>query len=362
MILLDNRLADLTRGYDRITQADLRAQTEWRPQLLQTYAARRDQHASAIQQYWEKMRTLKPQLSVIVYIPLAMLLGGLVLIIVGMWMDANFRTGFAISLAGLALLSAGALGLGIPALLWLWQTKLNQPAAPAHPLHRDLLPRLMPQWRAKLREATPLARDSTRAFIEHLDALTVDSMYVLARVQLARGEFVDAVVLGARGIWVFACVDWDGRVLWRAGEWRHERFDRARRAWVHVPESSPDQVWQRMADQVAQALRARAADTLEQFPTLLPPRGGIVFTHPKTRCEIPADAPTRWGRIESWDQEIASAPIIAGLDARAIFVLLDALLDRHHEFDPTPTISMSAYATKLARQAEARLENWVAHE
>jgi hypothetical protein len=360
MILLDNRLTDLVRGYDRISQADLRRQTEWRQHLLKQYAAQRDRHASAVEQYLERIRALKPQLSIIAYVPVAMLVGGSLLMIVGMVMDVNLGAGFPLSLIGLSLLFAGALGLILPALLWLWRVKLAQPAAPAHPLQRDLLPRLMPQWRDKLREPPPRAQTArARALIERLSAQPLDSMYLLVALQLARGEQVDAVVIGARGIWVFALVDWEGRIMWRAGEWSHERFDRAQRAWVRLPESSPEQQWQRMATSVSQTL-APAAGTLGQFPTLLPPRGGIVFTHPQARYEIATDCPTRWGDVDKWSREIAAAPMIQGLDDRTLFGLLDVLLERHHEMvKDAPTISMSAYATKMIRQTEARLYEWV---
>jgi hypothetical protein len=80
MILLDNRVADLVRGYDRISQADLRLQTEWRQHLLENYASGRDKHA--ISEYVEKIGVLKPQLSIIAFIPIAMLIGGLVVTVV----------------------------------------------------------------------------------------------------------------------------------------------------------------------------------------------------------------------------------------------------------------------------------------
>jgi hypothetical protein len=88
----------------------------------------------------------------------------------------------------------------------------------------------------------------------------------------------------------------------------------------------------------------------------------VVFTHSKTIYEIPPTCSARWGVIDSWDQEIISAPIIRGLDDRNVFSLLDALLERHHEINSVvATISMSAYATKIARQAEKRLSGWMKH-
>ncbi|MCI0475136.1 MAG: hypothetical protein L0Y55_02715, partial [Anaerolineales bacterium] len=156
-------------------------------------------------------------------------------------------------------------------------------------------------------------------FVEHLQTLPIDSMYILYRLRQTREEEIDVTVIGARGIWVFVLE----RDATRA-EQRHQQ-------------------WQRMVKAVSQTLAARAPDLVKRFPALEPIKGGIVSTDPK-----------------AWDQEMAPAPIIPGLDDRAIFVLLDALLERHHENDhAAETISMSAHATKMIRQAEARLREWM---
>ena len=47
MILLDNRLTDLIRGYDRVREADLRLRSTWRHRLLVTYARQREAYDSA---------------------------------------------------------------------------------------------------------------------------------------------------------------------------------------------------------------------------------------------------------------------------------------------------------------------------
>jgi hypothetical protein len=299
-------------------------QTGWRQHLLQKYASRRDKHASAFGAYIEKIGVLNPQLTILAFIPLAMLIGGLVITIVGALLNVYAGTELTWSIGGVSLIIAGALGIGLPTLLWLWQVRLAKPAAPTHPLREDLLARLMPQWRAKLHGALPIAtldhRDArARDFIAHLQSLSADSMYILYRLRHTRDEEIDVTVLGARGIWVFAI----GRDATRADQF--------------------DQQWQRMAEAVAQALAARAPDLLKRFPALEPIKGGSVLTDP-----------------QAWDQEITTAPIIPGLDDRAIFALIDALLEQHHASGgDTATISMSAHATKMIRQAEARLREWV---
>lgn len=364
MLFLDNRLTDLVRGYDRVTQADMRLQTEWRENLLRKYAQGRDQHTSALRQYLEKVGALKPQLSVMAYIPLAMLLGGAVLVMLGVGLDVRLGTGFVLSLAGLALIVAGALGIGLPIALWLWQVKLTKPVPPEHPLHRDLLPRLMPQWRAKLHGTPPAPisqhRDaSARAFVEHLIDVPLDSMYVLYQLELERGVSVDVIVVGIKGLWVFVVKDWSGKVSWRAGEWRYERFDSRRKVWTRVDVSPPDAEWQRMANCVSQTLAQRAPDVLTRFPMLARASGGIVFTATNTTYDIPPTCPVHWGTMQTWSQAMVSAPVVS-VDERSIFCLLDALLEQHHHITrPADTISMSAYATKLVRQAEARVTEWM---
>ncbi len=324
MILLDNRVSDLVRGYDRVSQADLRLQTEWRQHLLQKYASRRDKHTSAIGVYVERARVLKPQLSIIAFVPLAMLIGGLVVTVVGVLLNVYAGTELTWSIGGVSLIIAGALGIGLPTLLWLWQVKLAKPAAPTHPLREDLLARLTPQWREKLHGALPVTtldhRDAgARDFIEHLQSLSADSTYILYRLRQTRDEEIDVTVLGARGIWVF--------VLGRDA----------------MSEEQLRQQWHRMVKAVFQTFLTRAPDLTKRFPALEPIKGGGVLTDPK-----------------AWDQEITSAPIIPGLDDRAIFGLIDALLEQHHASGgDAATISMSAHATKMIRQAEARLRGWM---
>ncbi|MCX7839316.1 MAG: NERD domain-containing protein [Anaerolineae bacterium] len=364
MLLLDTRLTDLVRGYDRIAQADVRLQTEWRENLLRKYAQGRDRHTSALRQYLEKVGALKPQLSVMAYIPLAMLLGGALLVMLGVGLDARLGTGFILSLAGLALIAAGALGIGLPIALWLWQVKLAKPTPPEHPLHHDLLPRLMPQWRAKLHGTLPMPisqhRDaSTRAFVEHLIDVPLDSMYVLAQLELERDARVDVVVLGIKGLWVFVVKDWSGKVSWRAGQWRYERFDARRNAWTHVDVSPPEVEYQAMAQRVSKTFAQRAPDVLQRFPTLARVSGGIVFTDANTTYDIPPTCPVRWGTMQTWSQAMVTAPVV-NVDERSIFCLLDALLEQHHHITrPADTFSMSAYATKLVRQVEARVTEWM---
>ncbi|MEW5717422.1 MAG: NERD domain-containing protein [Chloroflexota bacterium] len=367
MILLDNRVSDLVRGYDRISQADLRLQTEWRQHLLQNYASRRDQHASALSEYVGKARVLRPQLSIIAFVPLAMLIGGLVITVIGILAYAYGDAELTLGIGGVALLFAGAIGFGLPTILWFWQVKLAKPLTPAHPLHEDLLTRLTPQWRAKLHGALPAAishhRDAGKqSFVKHLQDLAIDSMYVLYDLRQERGDSVDVIVLGAKGVWIFIVEGWSGRVSWRDGAWCHEQFDSKRDQWIRLEEDQPDEKWRRVASQVAKTLSTRTPDLLKRFSMLGQIKGGIVFTDPKTDYEIPSTCPARWGMFDSWDQEIMSAPIIQGLDDRAIFGLLDALLERHHAIGgDAATISMSAYATKMIRRAEARLRGWVKH-
>ena len=228
--------------------------------------------------------------------------------------------------------------------------------------------RLTPQWRAKLHGTLPAAilqrgDVGERSVVKHLQTLPLDSMYLLYGLQQERSENVDVIVLGAKGIWVFAVKDWGGRVSWREGEWLHEQFEPRRNAWIRLEEQQPDQQWQRMASEVSRTLSIRAPDLVKRCPAIKQIKGGVVFTHPKTIYDVLPTCSARWGVIDSWDQEILSAPIIPGLDDRSVFCLLDALLARHHEINSAvATISMSTYATKIARHAEVRLSGWMKHE
>ena len=187
-------------------------------------------------------------------------------------------------------------------------------------------------------------------------------MYVLNALQQEHGDDVDVIVLGAKGIWVFAVKNWDGRVSWRDGEWLHERFEPKRDTWIRLEEQQPDQPWQRMASEVSKTLSMQVPDLVKRCPAIEQIKGGVVFTHPKTIYDVPPTCSSRWGVMDSWDQEIISAPIIHGLDDRSVFSLLDVLLERHHEINSdVATISMSAFATRIVRQAEKRLSGWMKH-
>jgi len=187
-------------------------------------------------------------------------------------------------------------------------------------------------------------------------------MYLLHQLQQERGDDVDVIVLGAKGIWVFAVKDWGGRVSWRDGEWLHERFEPKRNACTRLEEQQPDQQWQRMASEVSKTLSNRVPDVVRRCPAIEQIKSGVVFTHPETIYDVPPICSSRWGVIDSCGEETMSAPIIQGLDDRSVSCLLDALLERHHEIDSdVATISMSTYATKIASQAEARLSGWMKH-
>lgn len=368
MILLDNHLADLARGFERISQVERWLQTEGRARLLQSYAQRREKYARARQAHAEKIGLLRKQLTTIAFVPGTMFIGGLGIAGAGAWLSAPLNIGLAPSIGGLALAFAGLVGLALLAIFLLWQFQITKPAPPAHPLRDDVLARVLPQWRAKLRGELPAPSSAfgdagEHTFVAHLQTLPIDSMYVLYGVQQKPGDDVDTIVLGAKGIWVFEVKHWGGRVSWRAGEWIHERFDPARQTWTRADEQPPDQQRQRMVDEITKTLTMRAPDLVKRFPALRQIKGGVVFTISKTIYDVPADCPARWGFVSGWDKEIADTPIIPGVDARAIFLLLDALLDRHHEIDKdAPITSMSAHATKIARQAETRVDDWVAHE
>ena len=148
---------------------------------------------------------------------------------------------------------------------------------------------------------------------------------------------------------------------WRDGEWLHERFEPKRNVRIRLEEQQPDQQWQRMASEVSKTLSTRVPDVVRRCPAIEQIKGGVVFTHPKTIYDVPPICSSRWGVIDSWDQEILSAPTIQGLDDRSVFCPLDAL-ECHHEINNgMATISMGTYSTKIIRHTEARLSGWMKH-
>jgi len=359
MILLDNRLTDLIRGYDRVREADLRLRSKWRHRLLVTYARRREAYDSARVRYRQQMSGFTPKAVIgLIAASLVCLLG-------------LFLEGTSVCL-GFLLMVGGAVSAGLLAIIWLWRAVISAPKRPRHPLHGSLkdrlFPRLLPLWRRKLRGRLPAHKPYAGAsgeynFVRQLQRLADDASYVIYRLQQRPGDDVDVTVVGPKGVWVFEVKYWSGRIGYRNGRWAHVK-SYYKPGGFRVTESKeieqpPDRQWRRMADDVAETLRRRAPRLVAVLPVVAEIKGGLVFTHPKAAYDIARGCPCAWGDIAGWTRCLKSAPVLPDLHERLILRILDVLLARHRKVSGSGVaISMDTYATELVQETEARLLEW----
>jgi hypothetical protein len=115
-----------------------------------------------------------------------------------------------------------------------------------------------------------------------------------------------------------------------------------------------------MAKEVEETLRRKASGLITRLPNLARIRGGIVFTHPEGRYDIPPGSPFNWGIIPFWLEKVSTVAPISGVDERSSLQALEALLIRHQQVNNmTRTRSMLVYAEQLIQQAETGLAKWV---
>jgi len=363
MVLLNNGVANLVAGYDRIREADLRLPGEWRHRLLVAYARRREAYDLARGQHRQQIADLNRKAMIGLAVAAVLLLGGL------------FLSETSDCLGPLLLLTGVMVG-GPLAIIWLWKVVISSPKPPRHPLRGSLramlFPPLLSLWYERLGGRLPANKPyegatGEYAFIRRLARLGAGSSYILYRLQQRYGDDVDVTVIGPKGVWVFEVKYWSGTITWRNGEWfRAKSYYKPGGIPVTEPGEvgqPPDQQWQRMTDDVAETLRRRAPRLLARLPVLTQVKGGLVFTHPEASYDIGPGCPCARGDIADWTRQLAKAPVVPGLSERIVLHILDALLVRHRQVSETrATHSMDAYAAQLVQNVESRLVKWTRDE
>src|SRR4030065_609996 len=245
MILVDNQLNDLVAGYERILQAEVELLRRWRGPLLAAYARRRAAYESELAEHNRVM-----------------------------------------------------------------------PDPPLHPFKSSLVGPLLPLWLEGIRGQLPAEKAYEGApgeyhFIARLQILDPSS-FVIYRLQQQPGDDIDVTIVGPRGVWVFEVKYLKGTIRWRDGVWT-QRKTYHRRSGLPVTEikdtgEAYDQQWRRMADSIEETIRRRALETVERVPKVTRVRGGIVFTHPQGKYDIPPGCPFNWGVIPFWLEKLHSVP------------------------------------------------------
>ena len=111
-----------------------------------------------------------------------------------------------------------------------------------------------------------------------------------------------------------------------------------------------------MADSVVETLHRRAPDLVERIPKIVRIRGGLAFTHPQGKYDIPPGSPFNWGIIPFWIEKLRTVPPVTEIDEKAIYQVLDVLLERHAEVSESNNQrSMLQYAEDLILQAGEKI-------
>lgn len=368
MILVDTCATNLVAGYDKIREFEEQLPGKWRQRVLAAYARRRNAHSAALAAHRRKMDKLTPRLWGGLAVAGSVFLLALCALASSEWIGLK---GDVLSLLS-CLTMASMAGMGLVGVTWFWQAVVRAPKLPAHPLRGSLkahlFPLLLPLWRDRLQGALKVpdyeGAVGERDFVRQLVILPERSTYIVYRLQQRPGDDVDVTVVGPRGVWVFEVKYWSGKIAWRSGQWAREKsYYAPGRVWTTEPveiTQPPDRQWQRMADDVAETLRRRAAWLVARQSAAAQVRGGLAFTHPKALYDIAPGCPVVWGPTSSWMVRVTTAPIISGLGERDVLQILDALLARHRQVaGDGVTRSMDGLAEDIARQAETRLMAWI---
>jgi hypothetical protein len=368
MQIVNTNLTDIASGYERIRDSEIRLQSKWRPQLLARYAEQRAAYEKELVEYNQRRSEFSRRLRLGVWMASALLMLGL-LVLPGLILInelGDFR-GPLFCFAPLLILG-GLTGWGIIIVLWIWQRDQEKPVPPVDPLKSGVIPPLIPIWKDGLKGELPGKKPHPAAtgeyhFIARLQSLLED-YYILYRIQLRPDEDIDVILVGSKGIWVFEVKYLKGLIRWRDGDWTHIQPVRGLKPRSIEETYSSDQrfedQWKRAKDDVLETIHQLAPEFNSKSPNAIQARGGIVFTHPKGRYDIPPGCPFNWGIIPFWLEKINSIPDQPSLSEDEVMQVIDILLNRYHQLnEETKPYSMNDYADLIIQKAEENFRNMV---
>jgi hypothetical protein len=368
MQLIDTHISDVSKSYIRIQSAENELQSKWRRPLLSVYAQQRTHYDHLASEYNQQRAEFSRRLRIGVWMASILLILGIIILpgLVLINQIGDFR-GPLFCFSPLLILS-GLTGWAIIVVLWIWQRDQEKPSPPKNPLKSDLISPLLPIWEQGLvgslpREKTHTDQTGDFRFIARLQSLQ-DEAFILYGLQLMPGENIDVIILGRKGIWVFEVIHQPGLIRWNNGTWSQvlpsRMFGRGKHAPVLEAGESYDQRWQKSVDSVRQTLKDNLPMPVNQESTITRMRGGLVFTHPKGRYDIPPGCPFNWGVVPFWLEKYQSFPVIDEIDDFFMFNILDSLLSRHHQVAGIETPhSMMRDAEEIVFNAEKKIELWI---
>lgn len=371
MLIIDTSISNITAGYKKIHTAENELHSKWRKPLLMKYANQRSKFEIELSEYTQRQQVFKRRIrwgmlmsSLLLALGL-LVLPGLILIV-----ELGDIRGPLFCFAPFLILG-GLTGLAIIIVLWIWQRDSRKPIPPKNPLKSGVIYPLYPLWKEGLRGELPRKKPHPGAtgeyhFITRLLSLN-ENFFILYGIQQRFGEDIDVTLVGSKGIWVFEVKYLKGIVRWKDGEWiqiqPHSRLNPRSNTKIIKPDQDFDIQWKRAAGDVAETIRLRAPKLVSRLPKVLTVRGGIVFSHPRGRYDIPRGCPFNWGIIPFWVDKLRSVPKLPGMDEYAVMEVLDALLMRHRQIASIERMhSMESYADKIVLAAEDYLSNWISKQ
>ncbi len=367
MQIVDNNITDISLAYKKIQAAETELPKKWRDPLLSVYALQHETYQEQLNEFNIRRAEFNRRIRIGIWMSSALLLLGLLVFPGLLLMNelGDFR-GPLFCFSPLLILG-GITGWAIIILLWIWQRDQEKPRPPINPLKSDLFYPLIPLWKDGLIGSLPKKKSHQAAtgeyhFISRLQSLD-DNSYILYRTQPRLGELVDIILVGLKGVWVFEVVHLQDLIRWRDGKWLHiqktRRLSRRSQPETQVVEPGFDEQWQRSADDVSVAIHSEAGDLAKKFPAVAKIRGGIVFTHPKGRYDIPPGCPFNWGIVPFWLEKLKLGADQEGMDETTVMQIIQALLSKHHQNTKIDNPrSMIELADQIVMDAEGKLRDW----
>ena len=227
---------------------------------------------------------------------------------------------------------------------------------------------LLPLWKEGIIGSLPKKKPHPGAigefhFISRLQS-SVDEAYILYGLQQRPGEDVDVILVGPKGIWVVEVKYLKGLIRWQDGDWSqiqsNRRITSRQRLAVRKPEQAFDLQWKRAADSVSETIKRHAPDVVSSNPDITQIKGGLVFTHPKGRYDIPPGCPFNWGVVPFWLDKYQSLPREETMDDYTVMNIMDVLLQRHHQVARIDQPrSMIGHSNNIVSSAENNILQWI---
>jgi len=368
MQIIDNQISDIIKSYVRIQAAENELQSKWRKPLLTIYAQQHVKFDEDLGNYNRQRTEFSRRLRMGIWMATILLVLG-ILVLPGLLLIneiGDFR-GPLFCFSPLLILS-GLTGWAIIVVLWIWQRDKEKPQPPQNPLKTGLFYPLLPLWKEGLYGSLPKKKPHPGAigefhFITRLQSIADDG-YILYGLQQQFGEDVDVILVSFKGIWVFEVKYLKGLIRWQNGDWSqiqsNRRLSSKQRFEVRKPDLAFDLQWQRAADSVSETIKRHAPDLVSSFPDITQIRGGLVFTHPKGRYDIPPGCPFNWGVVPFWLEKYQTLPNEEIMDDYTVMKIMDVLLQRHrHVARIEQPRSMMDHSENIVSRAEKNIMVWI---